>query len=218
MKIPKKSPWGQVGWSREHADGVVRVVTSSHGGIAVKGKAWRNVVKAFPNVARDMSVPPKGGDDSWHWFEEDCEWGLAALANKDAFSEKEIAAAERIVKNDFPYLWEEYAGELPKLEESYVLRKEAFERDHEDDMVVVAARGLGDGMVLCSAAKGGDRSREQEAWFVEEKRYEARGEFGHVIDPDVDVRCPLSDREAWSRCMSGATTVEEICEGQAMRP
>lgn len=69
MQEGSRSPWGPVQHVTNLAPGAWSVETAGHGGIKLDGARNRKV----PAAARS-----KGG-----WYEEDCEWAIAAYVHED---------------------------------------------------------------------------------------------------------------------------------------
>jgi len=67
------SPWGRIDAASSIADGIVTASTPSHGGI------WLSRSR-FEAVDPRWGMPQPSG-----WFEEDCEWAIAAYTHLDEF-------------------------------------------------------------------------------------------------------------------------------------
>lgn len=165
---PTNSPWGSVDYAEEIAPGIWAVSTASHGGIKLSPQRQR----AMPDYMRR-----KGG-----WYEQDCDWALAAAVHQEAFitlrpwqkpdEESHYLAALRALKNWHPDEYERFFGVKLTPEESVVLRERAFDAAHADDYVVIAAWGdhtrfVPKGFVGVVATKGGKRRVGiEERWFL----------------------------------------------------
>lgn len=66
------TPWGKADVKTEYRKGVVKVSTSSHGGIGVSVTAANEI--GFSHEARRRAI----SQGAWLWFEEDCLWAIAA--------------------------------------------------------------------------------------------------------------------------------------------
>lgn len=92
----KRSPWGRIQWSRRVADGIWFVSTAGHGGYKLDRKR---------NATVDACWRRAGG-----WYEEDCEWAIAALTFPDEVCDgttENIAAAHRAARRYFPKQYSE---------------------------------------------------------------------------------------------------------------
>lgn len=69
MREGSSSPWGKIQHITELAPGAWSVSTASHGGIKL-------------DAARNRKVP-EGARQPGGWYEEDCQWAIAAYAHKD---------------------------------------------------------------------------------------------------------------------------------------
>lgn len=174
---PRSSPWGAVQDATELADGVWFVHTASHGGIHLSSQRNRRIPARFRSAAG--------------WYEEDCEWSIAALANPDAFP-KHQDEARRTAMDWEPDAFEAITGERIPSGGSFKRDEAAFYQEHAEDWLAVAASGdwadwVPSGMVGVTAVQGG-RERDphlirQRVFFVPVAEYQARGRFAFVIDP-----------------------------------
>ena len=166
-EIPNKNsytPWGKVQDVNVLAPGIVNVSTASHGGIWLSPEKR----KAMPNKRKA-------------WYEEDCEWSLVALAFPEYF-ELEQPVAEQTAKNYFPEDYEKLTGKPVKVEESLKLSEGAFNEKHRNDLVVISAVNVGNGLVKCVATLGGDRSAPARTFLIPGDEYRTRSRFGFVIE------------------------------------
>jgi hypothetical protein len=85
---PKTSPWGAIQDKRELAPGIWMVSTAGHGGI----KLSRERNAAVPDYMRVA-----GG-----WYEEDCEWSIAAVVHPIGF-QRVVKIEGRPDKTEFEY-------------------------------------------------------------------------------------------------------------------
>ena len=181
----KSSPWGKIQDVKELAAGIDCVSTAGHGGI----KLDRQRNAKMPEYMRLA-----GG-----WYEEDCEWALPALVFPEVFNRaKEQSQAKSTLGNYFPKIYAEFFQvPIETLKgQSYAYDKECFEKEHENDWVVVSACGsafsvftdVPRNLVACVATKGGKRrmwnepEREERYFYVPIPEYQERSQFGFVID------------------------------------
>src|SRR5690606_13117684 len=112
------------------------------------------------------------------------------LAFPQHFSAEAVAGARKTAKDWFPDAYAAFTGEPVPVEESHTLQLRAFDAEHKDDWVTIAAWGdwhpaVPEGMVACLATRGGIRDDEGEARFflVPKDEYGTRKAcFGFVID------------------------------------
>ncbi|WP_447763448.1 DUF7007 domain-containing protein [Sphingopyxis panaciterrae] len=168
---PAWTPWGASQTATCYAEGIICYTTASHGGFALDED--RN--------AR-LPAPLRLADG---WYEEDCDWARVATAFPDLFSDREKAAAERTLREWFPGAWEAFYGRPLDRSESFMRDREAFEREHADDWVVIAATGATEhpGVVLAVATLGGRRGDVPTRSFLVPDSEYAMGRHGFVIDP-----------------------------------
>jgi hypothetical protein len=69
MQEGSRSPWGKIQDVRELAEGAWMVSTAGHGGIKL-------------SAARNRKVPAPAREPGG-WYEEDCQWAIAAHVHKD---------------------------------------------------------------------------------------------------------------------------------------
>jgi len=153
MNIPKYSPWGYIQHSGIIAEGIAWVSTARHGGVKLDRR--RNAMVPFNHRS-------KGG-----WYEEDCEWAIAALVHKEAWldahvakkaeankedrtwlnahaaneREKEERSIVETAKNWNPVFYEDFTGIPVTAEESYVVRQNEFKTKHANSLIVTSAWG-----------------------------------------------------------------------------
>lgn len=166
----KISPWGKIQFSKKLADGIFKVSTASHGGVKLEKRQ---------NSLIPKDIRRKGG-----WYEEDCEWALAALCFKDVFGKQNVEIAKSIAKNYFPVEYAMITGEKVRVEESRALRKIRFEKETYNKFVVRSAVGdwhpdVPSGMVKVYASRASDGS---EKTAVIPKENYSIGEFGYVLE------------------------------------
>lgn len=176
-----QTPWGPTQQIDRIADGVLRVYTASHGGFRLDEA--RNA--AMPEALRNYDG----------WYEEDVEWALVVCAFGDLFDERLRNRAPEIVREWFPDRWSAHTGETVTAEDSHVVAQREFAAAHCDDLVTVSAIGktswndVPDGKVLVAATVGGVRTSSvpRQHFYVDADAYNARSQFGYIIDPTVDV-------------------------------
>lgn len=175
------TPWGSAQSIDKIADGIVQVSTASHGGIGL-------------DETRNAQMPDALRVDGG-WYEEDVQWALVVLAFPDLFPDRIAQDAPRVVKEWFPDRWTAHTGEVVTAAESSVVARAEFAELHANDLVGIAAIGkssfnvVPDGKVLVAATRGGARGggAHVEHFYVDRDRYEARDQFGYVIDTTVDT-------------------------------
>ena len=191
---PTRSPWGAVQSAEQLAPGVWRVSTAGHGGI--KLSPARN--RAVPGIARAA-----GG-----WYEEDCDWAIAALVHPDAFPVRpatqqfdgdQIAYARRTIgRYQSPEVFEALLGEPATEANCDAVSERAFRARHADDFHVVCAWGdhaawVPKGFVGVFACRGGrtpqgEYGPDQLYALVTKASYDARiaTRGVHIVDPALD--------------------------------
>lgn len=176
------TPWGPSQGSNKIATGIMFYHTAGHGGVHLSPK--RNI--QVPEYMRTADG----------WYEEDCEWALAAAVFFDEFladaqNHKDISKDEYYdivmdtMRNWYPEAYEKFIGIVLIEGESYK-RDEAIFRDcTKNDYVVISAIGRADGLVDCTATLGGVRDfSEARNFLVSQAEYNERGKYGFVIDTD----------------------------------
>ncbi|WP_274630856.1 DUF7007 domain-containing protein [Arvimicrobium flavum] len=88
------SPWGAIQHVTQIVDGIWRIDTASHGGLKLSDQR----LAAMPPAWRSMAYSGNG------WFEEDCDWGLVALAFPEAFKPEHVAIARKTIASCYPHL------------------------------------------------------------------------------------------------------------------
>lgn len=150
-----RTPWGSAQTVFHVAPGIVEVGCAQHGGI-----------KLSPE--RNKLVPPALRRTSG-WYEEDCEWNIAAMIHPHAFKRSSESAAEcreraeRSVINWFPDEYEKAFGKELIVGASLMKDEKTWHEIHADDEIAVSARGWGDdcpeAMVIVSVCRGGRGNR-----------------------------------------------------------
>lgn len=174
----KLSPWGKIQTSRTIADGIEMVSTASHGGFKLDRKNNAKMPKALRL--------PNG------WYEEDVEYNRVVIIFPQFFDQETVKNAHRTIKDYHPQVYQNWSGQEVKLEESFVLRRQKFEKENADNYVGMSAfgdwkEGVPKGFVGVFAGKGGRKKNgeypEDTKWFlVPSEEYEKRNMF-FVIDP-----------------------------------
>ena len=166
------TPWGGSQLATIYAEGIVSHSTSGHGGFHLSSDR---------NPLVDVSVRNAGG-----WYEEDCEWAIAALTFPEMFTGYERRCAEEIAKNTYPTFWEKLRGRQLEPGESRSRDRANFESTHAGDWIVISAitSSHHTGMTEVVATKGGKRefSQEEQRFLIPDVEYSKRGSFGFVID------------------------------------
>jgi hypothetical protein len=190
---PKSSPWGSIQDKKELAPGIWQVSTAGHGGI----KLSRERNAAVPEYMR-----VEGG-----WYEEDCEWSIAAVVHPIAFQrvvkiegrpdKTEFDYAMDALKNWYPGYFEMFTGRLLQPGESRTRDEQVWKATVENDFVVSAAWGdwahwVPKGKVGVVARRASDNV---EKWFlVDCGLYEKRTGFGFVVDLTRDTEITKPER------------------------
>lgn len=101
-----ETPWGIAQHIHEIAPGIVSYSTASHGGIYLSPER----VAEMPQSLQDFV--PFGGPQKGpgRWYEEDCDWSVAALAFPQFFAEDEVRQAHSTLKGYRPEVYRELTG------------------------------------------------------------------------------------------------------------
>ena len=153
-----------------YADGVVSHSTAGHGGFHLD---------AAHNAKVHPALRARGG-----WYEEDCAWAAVAQALPELFTDYERRCADQTIRDWYPDAWETIHGRQLLPGESHEKDRQAFERDHASDWIVISAIRSDHhrGMTECVATLGGDRrAAEQRRYLVPSDEYHI-GRFGFVIN------------------------------------
>ena len=167
------TPWGLSQGAMVYGDGVLCHSTAGHGGFQLSG-------------GRNACVHPKlrqaGG-----FYEEDAEWAAVAQALPDLFTGYERRLAEETIRNHWPDVWEAIHGRTLTSGQSVEWDRQAYERNHAQDWIVIAAIGSEHypGFVTATSMRGGRREAggERRCFLVPSTEYEP-GRFGFVIDEE----------------------------------
>jgi len=166
-----------------NAPGIGSVSTAGHGGI----KLDRAHNAAMPGYMRR-----DGG-----WYEEDCEWALpfvifgGEMIAAGTLDGGQLTRAWDTFRHWFPDAFERHTGMEIPAGQSYVKDDRLFHEANKDRMIVISAagdwqEGCPQGMVLCTATRGGSRApgayAARVAYLVPAEEYETRSRYGFVID------------------------------------
>lgn len=173
---PRSSPWGSVQHSTVLADGIVRVSTSSHGGIWLSRER-----QARMPLALKMDT---------NWYEEDCDWACVAVAYPEAF-QRDYEIAVETLKHWKWTMYELHFGITLQPGESNCKDEAIFYATHANDLLVYSAVGswhadCPEGMVLVTACIGQRDNlltKPARRFLVPKEDYESRGKFSFVVDP-----------------------------------
>ncbi len=170
IRTGANTPWGASQCATVYADGVVSHSTAGHGGFHLD---------AAHNAKVHPALRARGG-----WYEEDCAWAAVAQALPELFTDYERRCADRTIRDWYPDAWETIHGRPLLPGESHEKDRQAFERDHASDWIVISAIRSDHhrGMTECVATLGGDRrAAEQRRYLVPSDEYHV-GRFGFVIN------------------------------------
>jgi hypothetical protein len=170
IRTGANTPWGASQCATVYADGVVSHSTAGHGGFHLD---------AAHNAKVHPALRARGG-----WYEEDCAWAAVAQALPELFTDYERRCADQTIRDWYPDAWETIHGRPLLPGESLEKDRQAFERDHASDWIVISAIRSDHhrGMTECVATLGGDRrAAEQRRYLVPSDEYHV-GRFGFVIN------------------------------------
>jgi hypothetical protein len=170
IRTGANTPWGNSQCATVYADGVVSHSTAGHGGFHLD---------AAHNAKVHPALRARGG-----WYEEDCAWAAVAQALPELFTDYERRCADQTIRDWYPDAWETIHGRPLLSGESHEKDRQAFERDHASDWIVISAIRSDHhrGMTECVATLGGDRrAAEQRRYLVPSDEYHV-GRFGFVIN------------------------------------
>lgn len=167
-----RSPWGQVQYAEQLADGVVSVGCAGHGGVKLSRE-------------RNAAIPPALRERSG-WYEEDCAAEIAAMYHPEAFTPKNNPLtsvgrtrqqAENAVKDWFPDKYEKATGRTLQHGESTTRDHAEYERIHDGELALYAIGAREDpdhpGYVRVNTKIIGDRSGTFGKYLVPLDVYEA---------------------------------------------
>jgi hypothetical protein len=179
-KVNSRSPWGKI----QHVETIIPhemwfVSTAGHGG--VKCNRQRNA--AIPVYMRQ----PNG------WYEEDCEYAIPFVIH-----EKDILSAnpdDRTIKDGlhfkslrtwYPDEYEQFTGITIQPGESYIKDERQFNKDNENNWIVISACKADNGMTECIATLGSKRHPNEPTIevLIPSDEYKNRGQFGYVLNAE----------------------------------
>ena len=180
--MPTQTPWGPAQTVKKYCTGINLYSTAGHGGFKVSTKK---------NLQVHPALRIQDG-----WYEEDCDFGRVVLAFPELFSQEWIQQAHSMMKNYNPDQYQEWYRQTRncpdyevEMSESHVLRRRQFQHENRNFYIVVSASGCGGGMLECYSVRGGRNQDgnyaglDRKTFLVRDGEYNARGEFGFVIDP-----------------------------------
>jgi len=171
------TPWGEADFVEELAEGIYLVSTPSHGGFKLSEERNAQIPEAFRR------------EDGW--YEEDVDALIVMYTFYDVCRKHyaDISQHDLLqwMKDWLPDEYEKAFGIKVYPEESRVLRQRAFEEQHKNDFIVVAAWGdwyptVPRGMVGVAAARGGNRAGPFRYFLVPAEEYKNRPMEGFVVD------------------------------------
>ena len=170
------TPWGAAQTSKQLARGIMSYTTAGHGGIHLS--PTRNMV--VPEYMRSTDG----------WYEEDCEWAIAATVFpetfvKDAGSEDILETIKSTLLNWYPNAYEKFHNVKIKDGESFQRDRANFDETNKHNYIVLWAQGQDDGKVKVGATVGGDRTGatgDERCFLIPTEEYQNRSNMGFVID------------------------------------
>lgn len=168
------TPWGASQYSESLCRGIVSYGTAGHGGVHLS--PTRNMV--IPEYMRNANG----------WYEEDCEWAIAATIFPEAWvkhygSEDILKIIKATMLSYYPDFYEKFYGVEIKAGESDARDRETFDKDNANNYIVICATGTDDGVEVI-ATVGGDRGQPEcleRHFLIDTEEYRSR-KFGFVID------------------------------------
>jgi len=128
------TPWGPADYVHYHGEDrqVLRVGTSSHGGIGV-----------LPSLSMPAYLAALADTDGYgtRWYEEDIAWAIAVTAFPDRFERTWVEAAKDTMRNEFPEAYVAHYGGVLTAETSRILERRQFEAATRNNFVVTASFG-----------------------------------------------------------------------------
>ena len=139
------------------------------------------------------------------WYEEDCQWSIAAMIHPIAFQRiikiegkpdrSEYDIAVETFRHWHPDQYEQFFGVKLEKGQSLTRDEKLFWIENRDKFVLNAA--WGDWAHWVPKGKVGVVAKCQhvEKWFlVDHDRYQKRGRHGHVIDATIDTEIAKPER------------------------
>jgi hypothetical protein len=192
---PARSPWGAIQTKRELAPGIWSVSTAGHGGI----KLSRERNAAVPQYMRS-----DGG-----WYEEDCEWAIAAVVHPIGFQRHlptnddpfrcEMDIANSTLKHWYPDHYEKFFNCKLKPGEFRAKDGANWREKTVDSFVVAAAWGSWANWVpqgKTGVVARRERDKAEKWLLVDADLYAKRAGFGLVIDFGRDQEVAKPERTA----------------------
>jgi hypothetical protein len=99
LRVGSRTPWGTADGVTHVAPGIDNVFTPGHGGVKLSRERNKEV---------DPIWRQKAG-----WYEEDCEWAIAAITHREAYSEEHQKYAHQSARRWFPDEYEQVVGKDP---------------------------------------------------------------------------------------------------------
>lgn len=169
------TPWGAAQYSEQYARGIMSYGTAGHGGIHL-------------SPTRNMVVPEymRAADG---WYEEDCEWAIAATVYPEAWvkvhgSEDILKIIKATLINYYPDFYEKFYGVEVLEGQSTTRDKELFQERNKNNYIVISAIGTDDGVDV-TATIGGTytyETGEERTFLIDAEEYRNRSNNGFVID------------------------------------
>ena len=168
------TPWGAAQTSTSLARGIMSYATAGHGGIHL-------------SPTRNMVVPEymRSADG---WYEEDCQWAIAATVYPEAFvkwhgSEDILETIKSTLLNWYPDAYEKFHGAKIEDGESFRRDRDNFDKTNRYNYIVLSATGKPEGVEVI-AAIGGKRDIDipSKRFLIPTEEYQNRSNMGFVID------------------------------------
>jgi len=180
--IPNLStPWGKSHTAREYQPGIIKVTTAGHGGFLLNPDL---------NDVIDPEWRSRNGE-----YEEDICWAIVAHTFPELFTSWEMRPANRILKDNWPYIFERLTGTVIPPSESETKRRDAFFLQHSGkwmDRTYNQAKTDPTKTLIQATVEAGPPSNGVRYYLVDTERFKnqrsARGSFAYVIDEALDVR------------------------------
>ena len=168
------TPWGAAQTSTSLARGIMSYATAGHGGIHL-------------SPTRNMVVPEymRSADG---WYEEDCQWAIAATVFPEAFvkwhgSEDILETIKSTLLNWYPDAYEKFHGVTIKDGESFKRDRANFDETNKHNYIVISATGKEEGVeVIATVGKQYGVDIESKTFLVPTEEYQNRSNMGFVID------------------------------------
>lgn len=166
------TPWGASQGAMTYGEGVLCHSTAGHGGFQL---APEQNARVHP-LLRSSSG----------FYEEDAEWAAVAQALPELCTAYERRLSDETLRNHWPEAWEAIHGCALQPGESRERDRQAFERQHAGDWIVISAVSSDrfPGFVETTATPGAKRGPGVECrrFLIPSVEYEP-GQFGFVVDP-----------------------------------